>query len=69
VKQKRVDREQTSRENKIEREREKERERKRDRALLQKGYDVGNKQVIYEGQRKDNTGPYQDGNKASPKNL
>jgi len=26
-------------------------------------------QVIYEGQRKDNPGPYQDGNKAYAKNL
>ncbi len=52
-------------------ERTRERERKRDGALLQKGCGVGNKlgQVIYKRQRKDNPGPYQDGNKASPKNL
>ena len=52
-------------------ERTRERERKRDGALLQKGCGVGNKlgQVIYKRQRKDNPGPYQDDNKAYPKDF
>jgi hypothetical protein len=65
LKRKRVGREQTSRE----KEREREKERKRDRALLEKGMAWVLKQVIYEGQRKDNPGPYQDDNKAFPMNF
>ncbi len=44
------------------------RKRKRDGALLWKGCSRSNK-LDHKGQRKDNPGTYQDGNKAYPKNF
>ncbi len=66
MKQKRVGREQTSRENKREKERETEGCCRRVTAWVI-NLTIG--QVIYEGKRKDNLAPYQDGNMAYPKNL
>jgi hypothetical protein len=68
MKQKKVGREQTRREKEREREKKRETEHCCKRVLVWvNSLTVG--KVIYEGQKKDNPGPYQDDNKAYPKNF